>query len=332
MSNDAPLTLEQAITLLEITNITEVTESDLKRLRQRAMRRWHPDRILYAKPDPEVVAEYKRNFQKIEEAVAKIAAFLNGDIDAGRRKSGEDLADSEPPEEFVRRHAGTNQATVRECWSEVQSRAFEMQDEDVVLTEGMTVSAALNEDLADRVPGVAVLSLGAGFLIFMIALFPVLLLAAILESTVGDVAASILPGLWLVAWGVQTLASVLVLLPLSRYWLPGQISDPAISIVNRTLDLIRGWSNDSDGFGRYAWIALNLLAGIVHWVIALPVYKLAGALMRGKMIGRNVIRLRYYCGFSKPYIERLMAADGTRLAQEELFDLAMLASRFSTVR
>ncbi|MBK8586670.1 MAG: hypothetical protein IPN88_15090 [Bacteroidetes bacterium] len=59
------LTFDQAIELLEITNISKLKKEDLISLEKKSKKRWHPDKVAHLN-DPLISKEYTQKFQQIE--------------------------------------------------------------------------------------------------------------------------------------------------------------------------------------------------------------------------------------------------------------------------
>ena len=76
----------------------------------------------------------------------------------------------------------------------------------------------------------------------------------------------------------------------------------------------------------------TMLILVTNWAIIKPAYKLAGHALSDKVLGRNVVRTKYYAGLSEEYLEHLMSADVAAFTSEELFHLARAASDLSQVR
>ncbi|MBW4475663.1 MAG: hypothetical protein KME54_02020 [Tolypothrix brevis GSE-NOS-MK-07-07A] len=90
-------TLQEALLLLEISNLDRVVQSDLPLIRRKAFKRWHPDTIAHTNPSQETVKRYERNFRLIDQAIAMVEAYLRGEVHSSERFS-EDYH-SQPAEE-----------------------------------------------------------------------------------------------------------------------------------------------------------------------------------------------------------------------------------------
>lgn len=324
--------LKSALELLEISDVSSIKAEDLKQVRKRAMRRWHPDRIAHTNPAPELVEQYEQNFKNIDAALDEVEAFLRDGVGSGfERRSTQAEAQAEP-EDIVTRNAPDNQSTLRSVWPKAKAERFEFQQEDVVVTEGVSIQAALDEDLNDRVPAIAVFALGAGFLYLLLALLGGGLVAVIFELMGFSWIGNLLLGTILLAWCAQAISCLIVMTPLSRFWMPPQLADVTLGVVNATQNAARSWLDDEGGIGKWAHGLLSVFAFLVHWLIAFPLFKLAGLALKERRIGRNVVTIDYYAGYSGPYLERLMNSPVDDLTIEELFDLSAAVSRFKAFR
>lgn len=324
--------LKEALELLEISDVSNIRPEDLKQIRKRAMRRWHPDRISHTNPSTELLHQYEQNFKSIDLALDQVEAFVRDGLVSDYRNKRSNADSPAEPEEIVTRKAPENQTVLKEAWPQAKAQKFEFQQEDVVLTEGLSVQAALNEDLKDRVPALALFSLGVGFLYLILAILGGALVAAILEAFGQAWAGTLLMMGILLAWVGQAVCCLLFLLPLSRFWLPMKLGDLAISIVNATLKASESWLDDQDGVGKWAHGILSVFSFLALWLIAYPLYKIAGLLLKERRIGRNVVRMDYYGGFNEKYVEHLVNSPVSDLSLDELFDLSTAASKFKPLR
>lgn len=324
--------LKEALELLEISDVANVRADDLRQIRKRAMRRWHPDRIAHSNPSPELLHQYEDNFKKIDLAITEIEAFVRDGLTTDYRNIRSAHESQAEPEEIVTRNAPENQATLKETWAQVKAGKFEFHQEDVVLTEGISIRAALDEDLRDKVPEIALFALSAGFLYLVAGLLGGSFIAAILEALGLAWAGSLVLLGVILAWIMQATCCLAFLLPLSRFWLPPQLTDFAISFVNRTMRATDSWTDDQDGIGKWVHGILFVFSFLAHWLIAFPLYKIAGLLLQQQNIGRNVVTMDYYGGFNERYIEHLIRTAPDSLSLDELFDLSSAASRFKPFR
>lgn len=322
-NNDCQLTLKEALTLLEISELEKLDGKKLKTVGRRAKFRWHTDRIEHTNPADELRREYENNFVRIDDAIVVVALYLKHGFSGESFKTKSGPKPQENSEVIVRKNAPHNQSALRDAWPSVQANKFEFNEERIVLTEGISVSAALDEDLKDRVPSLALFALGTGFLYFLLAGFLVLFVA-VLSEPIGTV----LVVAWLAAWLAHAIACLLFMLPLSRIWLPEKVTDAVIAVVNATLDSSRDWQYGDDGLGKYAYFALALISAALHWLVVFPIYKIAGLFLQNKVIGRNKVAVRFYAGYAEHYIEQLLETPVQDLTTEQLFDLSGAVSAF----
>src|SRR5665647_2212925 len=98
------LTFDQAIELLEITNISKVSIEDIPKIEKKAKKRWHPDKVAHLN-DPEITKEYNIKFQQIDIACEMIYSFLRGTYHAGEAFTQSKKTVYEEPEEIIRKNA-----------------------------------------------------------------------------------------------------------------------------------------------------------------------------------------------------------------------------------
>jgi hypothetical protein len=315
------MTLSEAVKLLEVQDIASLQLGDLPTIKKRAMRRWHPDRIAHQKPEPSLLAEYESNFKKIDEAIHKLNAYLDGDVDAGPKKKATSGSTIEP-EEAVRKYAAQNQQRLKERWPNIKGKPEYYREEDVVLTEGISLREALDSDLEDRLPGTAIGSLIAGTSLALCAG-----LATAIVEIFSRQAATYFSAAWALLWLTQVLACLVVLIPLSRFWIPFKLFNLIAKFVDWPLDFIMEGS--SGGIRKYIAILIGLLSLAVHYLLATPLYWIAKQFFGDRMIGKNIVKMRYYAGFSEKYVNRLANEPIQGFSLEELFDLSHAASAFT---
>ena len=70
------LTFDQAIEILEITDISKISVEDIPQIEKKTQKRWHPDRVAHLN-DVKETEKYTKNFQNIENAVVSCySSFL----------------------------------------------------------------------------------------------------------------------------------------------------------------------------------------------------------------------------------------------------------------
>ena len=76
------ITFDQAIELLEITDISKIKVEDIPQLEKKMKKRWHPDKVAHLQ-DPAITQEYTVKFQQVETACQMVYSYLQGTYQAG---------------------------------------------------------------------------------------------------------------------------------------------------------------------------------------------------------------------------------------------------------
>lgn len=320
------ITLERALDILEINDITSIGIADLPKLEKRAKKRWHPDTIAASKPSQETIDKYEKNFKEIKEAVSVIQAFLNGEYKTGE-KVKYDTADYKEPEEIIRENASSIQEELKDIWPFVKEKGYKKTIEEVVVSPGDRLRDLLNEDFKDHT---SFFSLASFF--FSTFLFLILFLISMLfrETQFGKVF-SFLLYLW---YGLQTVACILGLLPLSRFWLPQSVSRVMVGMINFGMGIYH-WYEDELSEKWYFQLLFNipiLVAKTAEYVILYPVYELAKVFFGDHIVRRIVKKQNYYAGGADWYIESLIQKDPEEMTKDELYHLSYMHREFSDVK
>ena len=324
MTPEERITLDEAVAILEITNLDAVAEDQLQKIRRKAMARWHPDKILHTNPSAETLERYQRNFRLVDQAIVLVRAYLQGDIhgDAYADSYEEERARSyEAPQDIIRRNAARMQEELRKVWERVQQTGYKMREEVVTVARGLRFADMLRADLADRLPLVCMISFVFFFFTAIAAMIAGMIIFAI--AKIDPSALATVVGLAIIA---QLLACFLIFLPMSRFWLPEPIANAALFAVNIGLG-IRDFIVEREWHEKHSWIGipLGLLSFIalgLFWVIIAPIYLLAAALLGDRGFKDTKAATRFYAGLAEWYIEQLMTEDPASMSDEELFDLS----------
>lgn len=310
------ITLKEALEILEITDLDNLIENDLPKIKKRASKKWHPDKIAAMSPDEEVVNAYKTNFQKIAPALAIIKAYINGedytDISANaniNRESSVDIIKKEYPniKEFFNAH-----------WAAIQQNGYKKTVEKVLLFEGFSVPEILKKDLEFNIPEIAIVTALSGTL---------------LPSIIGMFFIGIPPiaiAIYLFV-ALQTLCSVIAIFPTGRFWLPRFLQN----IVMHVLD-IGVTMHDTVGIAadflpyRFRW-PVHLFLKFIQFVgralqklIVAPIYSIVGSIFNDKRIGKVERELIFYAGFTSDYIEELLNLPVDRLDEEQVYHVGAI--------
>lgn len=307
------MTLDEAIELLEITeDIDKITEKDLNNKRRRAMGRWHPD--LVATANDETKARYERNFKNVEPAVQLIYQYRTGtyfagqDFEKGNAATG---AHSRQQEADMRSNARQWVAGIQKVWQQIKNSGWAMTVRDTILSDGFRLRDVLRQDIKDDVMALSVTSLFYGFYGFIAFCIPGIFLPYILFIT-------------LPVFVIHSLLCMLLILPLSRIWMSGWLTDAAIFSCNKGLiigDVIM------KTLGRW-----KFFRALVNWpfyfakgmtlLIITPLYELAGYLLRDKVVGVKKRCERYLSDYPEFYIEQLLQKDPAQMTWLELRHLS----------
>ena len=323
--NEIELTVNEATEILEITNLEKLSEKDLNQIRKKAKRRWHPDTISYTNPTPEIIKKYEHNFRLIEDAIAVIMAFLNGDEHfSNAYQKNQHRPKSEAPEDVILRNSSELQQNLRKVWESVKQKKYKMQEEEAIVSEGFSYKDILMDDLKEDMPVISVVSfvncILLFFIVFFIGGFAVLFIN---NNTLSN------NFLWIitVTWAIQALSCVIAFLPLSRFWLPYKVGD----VIFRLVDFGLGVNQFFVEKGLHNNIFIGLIIGIpiilaqiFKWLVLFPLYKLVSIFLGDRRIGVVKKKTKYYAGLASWYIEDIMQSDPKQFSSEQLFDLSYI--------
>lgn len=241
---------------------------------------------------------YQENFVRVEEAIDILRLFIGGRYHTQQNTSDAYSAPKqESSEEILRRNAPMMQTTLREIFAEVVARKFLFHQEDVVLSEGDKVRDLLRLDLSQKMPFYAALSFGYSICMAGL-LFLILGFASLFINS------TILGGLVMVTalWGaIQSLVCFMGLLPMSRFWLPQNLSDLMVRIINFpifTMDSIMNRNNLISALLRI------VVFGVAHLfnILALVLYQPAILLFGDRVVRRVVKKQDFYANYTDWYI------------------------------
>jgi hypothetical protein len=299
------MTLDEAIELLEITeDIDVITEKELREKRKRAMNRWHPDKVL----DPVTKARYEEIFKKIEQAVALIYEYRSGNPYAGQDfNHGKTGAQNQQQEDKMRAEAPQWKERILKVWAGIKSAGWQMSIKDRVISDGFKLKDVLDRDVKDEVMALAVSSFVYGIYAFLAALIPSLLLKFIFLLT--------LPALL-----IHSILCFLLLLPLSRLWMPNWLLTAAWFSCDKGLQfgsLIMRFFGEKRFFRVLVNWPYYFSKGLTLLVVT-PIYKLIGHFLRDKVVGVKIRRERYFADFPEHYIDQLLGKEPSQMTWQEL--------------
>ena len=321
MVQDA-LTLGEALSILEINSIDDLTESEIAKQKKKAYVRWHPDKIAHT-GDKNKIELYTAKTKLIEPAVQLLQLYLKGEYDP--RQKFDDTGRSyeyEEPLEVLRRNAPMMQAELSKVWSRVVETQFMKTEEETVLSEGHTLESLLRDDLQSDIVPLGITLMLHGFVIAMI-IGIVGGIWSIFSSRYGG----FIIGVANYGFPVHFLICILVLLPLSRFWLP--------TLLARFVDWYStAMSNiipTDNAFWNIVEVIGMVVGYIVKYVVVYPLYFVAIALVGQKVVRRVVVKQAYYANLASWYIEQLIRENPQSFSDEQLYHLGHAYSAFKTV-
>lgn len=310
------LTLQQAIEILEITDLDSLTEKDLSKVKKKAAKKWHPDKLAAMDVGEAVVDAFKANFQKIAPAIEIIRAYINGedytDMSANANINRESSVD------ILKREFPNIQEFFTKNWAAIKVNSYKKTVEKVLLFEGFSVPEILKKDLEYEIPEVAIVAMLSGtFLPTIVGLFftgipPIALLIYLFVAA-------------------QVLCSIIALFPTGRFWLPQFMQ----SIVLRVLD-IGIYMHNAVGFlsdllpNRFRWIVhtflkfIQFFGRIAQKLIIAPIYHIVGNIFQDKRIGKVEKELVFFGGFTADYIDELLALPIDSLSEEQVYHVGAM--------
>lgn len=323
------ITLEQALDILEINEITTVKVEDLPKIAKKAKKRWHPDTIAGTNPTQETVNKYEENFKAIEGAATAIYQFLKGDYQGGEKVKYETKPNqNQEPEVIIRQNARDLQETLIKIWQTVKEKNYKKTVEEVVLSPGDKLKDLFTEDFKEHTSFFAIASFFYSIFLFLL----LYLIGLFFKNTGFGQFYFIILYIWL---GIQTISCFLGLLPLSRFWLPEIVSNVMVKFINFGFSIFH-WYEGSELSDKWVFqILFNLpiiIAKAAEYIILYPIYEIA-KLSFGERIVRRVVKSQpYYAGGADWYIETLMNKEPSQMTHDELFHLSHFYSELSDVK
>lgn len=309
------ITFDKAIEILEITDISKVTIESLPKIKRKASKRWHPDKV-ESKKNPKLTEEYNRKFQQIEPAIEIIRSYLEGTYHAGDAYSNKEKYHTTEPEEIIRENAPNMQSTLFEIWNLVKEKRYKWVQKTVNLSDGFKLKDLLKEDFEYDISYDTIFSFFYGSLYTFIASIVLTLLSLIWEglNTVNMVIG--------IVWFIFTLMCFIMILPLSRFWLPKSIKD-FISKIIYSIGFDDGWTISIIPF---------FIGVIFKYLIIFPLYEIAKLFIGDKVVGIVNENVNYYANLAEWYIDELISKSPNSMSKEELFHLSHLYNELSDVK
>lgn len=317
------LTFDSAIELLEITDISKIKVEDIPLLEKKLKKRWHPDRVSHLN-DAATTEEYTIKFQQIEFACEMIRSYLNGTYHAGEAFTQYRKNDFEEPEEIIRNNAPEMQQTLRDLWNLIKEKKYKWTEKETILSDGFKLKELLQEDFKEDLAMLSVVSFYYG------------LVSLGLLSVIGYGINPVLGTIISIIWMLQAISCVLGFIPLSRFWLPGIISEVMLKFINFGLAFYN-WAEARGQASSNIWVVLLiripvLFAKLIKYVILFPLTELAKSFVGDKVVGVVKQKVNYYADAADWYIEELINAHPDEMSSEELFHLSYIYSELSDVK
>lgn len=313
------ITFDQAVELLEITDISKLTAQDIPKIVKKAKKRWHPDNVAHLN-DANLTADYNIKFQEIDEASDMILSFLQGTYQTGTAFANDDEPTYNEPEEIIRENANDMQETLKGLWSLIKEKKYKWSVREVTLSDGFKLGSILNEDFKEDIAKVSIISFFYGCLFFGL----VVLITGLFSPFLRTLAEII--------WLIQALACIVGFSPLSRLWLPTVIQEIMFKLINFGL-AIYNWANDSASHWLVELLVQVpvLFAYAIKYIILFPLYELAKAVVGDKTVGVVKRNVNYYADAAEWYIDELMTKDPLTMSSDELLHLSYVNSQLSDV-
>ena len=320
------LTLKEALSVLEISNLGDIQEKDLKKIAKRAKSKWHPDKITHTNPPEEIVKRYNERFQSIDAAIQLVLDYLQGlyqespsysegyGAETDSSSASEDIGNAAAYHSFLKTH-----------WQDIRAKMEKTDSEEHVVFEGFSYKETLLQDLEDNIPVLSILSYFSGALA---------LLCLSLAFSVGAMAfppliyVSQLMIFLIIIYG---LICLLLALPLARFWLPGVVGDFVFKVVNLGLDFYNSLADS--GFSQNIFFAIffgipTILGKIFQTVVMYPLYHIVGSLLKNAKFGMVKEEVTYYGDLAEWYIDQLIQTPTEELTVRNIADLAHFCKQY----
>jgi len=316
------ITFDQAVEILEISDLSKIRIEDLPSIEKRAKKRWHPDKISHLKDEGQI-NKYTQNFQKVKNACEVIYSYLKGTFHAGEKVTDRETTAHQQPEEIIRRNAADIQSTLKSLWNLIKEKKYKLSVEEVVLSDGFKLHDLLQQDFKEDIAVLSIISFFYGSFFMGIL------------TAIGTAISPIIGTLIGIVWLLQMLSCILGFLPLSRFWLPEQLQDIMIKLINFGLKIYYfafEQSQHGNNFVALLVVLPELFAKSVKYIVLLPLYKLAEIFVGDKVLGMVKTKVSYFAGIADWYAEELLNNSPNNFSGEQLFDLSRMYSELSDVK
>jgi len=135
------MNVQEALELLELENVKNITVNDLKKAVRKKQHKWHPDVIAHKKLPEKEVEEYTKKFRAIQEAQEIIKGILFGEN--GHKYDG-DI----PPVILREKLEEELFDKTKEIWSFIKKQKnIYLFEREIVISEGRSVKDAMNSQM-----------------------------------------------------------------------------------------------------------------------------------------------------------------------------------------
>ncbi|MBW4475664.1 MAG: hypothetical protein KME54_02025 [Tolypothrix brevis GSE-NOS-MK-07-07A] len=225
------------------------------------------------------------------------------------------------------------QELLRKTMEEVAGTRFKVTEEFVVLSEGFLLREVLDRDLQDNITALALTSLVSGLMGWGILGSFLSESLASSSEVLGDVSSFA----WISVASIHVLACSAIALPLSRFWLPIEVSNSALLFVNFGICLhntLLRFLSKLPLIGIFISIPVSIVAAtieILKGVVIQPSFFIAGLIFKDQRICQVKQSVKYYANFADWYVNELLNTDPSNMSDEQLYNLSHLYGEYRDV-
>ncbi len=324
------MTFQDAVEILGITDLENLNEENLDRLRKKARKRWHPDRVSYMNSE-ETINRYKLKFQSIDDAIDCISAYLSGEIHQHDSHSRSyDASPQEEPEEIQRRNAPNMQNVLRQVWETIKKQGYKRTNEKIMVYEGCSLKDALNSDIEDKIPEFCMTAFFSGIFLILISFIFTFIVGAFFVSGASpqfkDFLSRTADIIFVIIFYLHIFSCFIVALPISRFWLPSSIFSFVSIFVNISHNffvICAPYIRIGSPLGIFI-IILTVLINVFTFLILRPIYFIIGEIIGEYTVGKLYRKGVFYAGLADWYIEELLNTDVSKMDSTALRHLGEL--------
>lgn len=337
------VSLNEAIKLLEITDIESLSVDELKKIIKKAKNRWHPDRVSHLN-DIRKTERYTENFKKVDGAYETLKTYIEGqEIFEGSGFSEKSSTQHTTSESINRQQAKPKpqankaaqesvysaayyQSKLAGIWDVVKKKKYKARQENVVLSEGFSLKELLFQDLSDDLPVLSIISLVYGYALLALLSIPVLIISNFIQFK--------LEYILVAAFLIFGLCSIVAFLPLSRFWLPDRVSSFVLGVVNIGLNFYNYLRNGGVENGlvmAFVYIP-ELFAKVIKFLIIYPIYWIVGCFFGHLRVGKIEKNIKYYGDAAEWYVDELLAKKPSDFSAENLEHINIIYDSLKSVK